>query len=800
MAENLDNSADEKRLSALDKIEEAQKRIDELLKQQARSNEKNAKKLQEKINAERELVKLKKQEVAEAEKASKELEYQKKKNEEIAEVASFTSKLSKNVQKQLEEQKNKYSGIASVSGIILKLKKQQLTVSDEERKTIDKQVAIYEGLRNDVVDMVKHQVHKKDEISEEQKLRNSLKGLSLAEVEEAVKLLKVKEQLVKKHERIHELQHKIAHEAHHLPEGIRNAVTGAISLGKAVMKAGFWFGGLTLGVAALGAGLHAFMELDAAGENYRKSTGFTAKMTKEIDATAHHVVVAYRGLGVTAKDAYDVMEEMANAQSDMFTFTEKTVKALSILNTRMGIAAGDSAKVSSMFEQIGGLSEETAANATITAASLASEAGISAKELFADMAKSSGVLSSHMKGNVQLFVAQAAKAKMLGTTLKDMADTSEKLLNFESSIEEELTAATFVGGQFNLSRARALAYEGKIADANDEILNQIQKSGDFRKQDYFTQQQLAKAAGKSVEDIVRELGVRDKLGKLSGDQLNKANKLVESGVDISKLSDEDVKKKAESLAKQEKIAGVMTDIQDRISGMIESVGGRLTPIFDVLGSTLIGILSVFAQIGDVIKYMQENTWAAVAGATVLGTLATAMIAMKISQLILEKKIKQEKLKQLSPELATASASIFGGFGKLGPLGIVGAIAAVAGMVGMAYSMLSKGDDVYSPGSSSSGYGSRTLMGPEGAIQLNNKDSVIAGTDLFSNPTQSQPTQTVSPVASSNNNMINALINEFRGVRADMAGGKIGVYMDNDKVTANVTRASERSTRNNFALQ
>jgi hypothetical protein len=55
------------------------------------------------------------------------------------------------------------------------------------------------------------------------------------------------------------------------------------------------------------------------------------------------------------------------------------------------------------------------------------------------------------------------------------------------------------------------------------------------------------------------------------------------------------------------------------------------------------------------------------------------------------------------------------------------------------------------------------------------------------------------VASSNNNMINALINEFRGVRADMAGGKIGVYMDNDKVTANVATTMERSTRNNFAL-
>jgi len=38
----------------------------------------------------------------------------------------------------------------------------------------------------------------------------------------------------------------------------------------------------------------------------------------------------------------------------------------------------------------------------------------------------------------------------------------------------------------------------------------------------------------------------------------------------------------------------------------------------------------------------------------------------------------------------------------------------------------------SPGTGGGGYGSRTLFGPEGAIQLNNKDTVIAGTNLFDN--------------------------------------------------------------------
>jgi hypothetical protein len=339
--------------------------------------------------------------------------------------------------------------------------------------------------------------------------------------------------------------------------------------------------------------------------------------------------------------------------------------------------------------------------------------------------------------------------------------------------------------------------------AQQATLDALEQSGDFTKQDYHTKKALAAAAGMEVEEIEKQLGIRDKLGKMSGDTLKNAQALIDSGVDVSKLDDEQLKKKAEQFATQQKIASQMDEFKNAIAGSVEQIGGRMLPLFQSLMPVLVSIADIFGTIGDVIKYMQENTWAMVTGSIILGTLGVAMLAMKANQLILEKKIKQEKLKQLSPELATASASIFGGFGKMGPLGIGLAIAAVAGMAALAYGMLSKkGDDVFSPGGGSGGYGSRTLMGPEGAIQLNNKDSVIAGTDLFSSPKQSQTSASpiaASPIAASNNNMINALISEFRGVRADMASGKIGVYMDNDKVTANVTRTVDNSTRNNFAL-
>jgi hypothetical protein len=44
-----------------------------------------------------------------------------------------------------------------------------------------------------------------------------------------------------------------------------------------------------------------------------------------------------------------------------------------------------------------------------------------------------------------------------------------------------------------------------------------------------------------------------------------------------------------------------------------------------------------------------------------------------------------------------------------------------------------------------------------------------------------------------------MINEIKGLRADMVSGKIGVYMDTEKVTSKIGRQVDSSTRNNFNL-
>jgi len=130
---------------------------------------------------------------------------------------------------------------------------------------------------------------------------------------------------------------------------------------------------------------------------------------------------------------------------------------------------------------------------------------------------------------------------------------------------------------------------------------------------------------------------------------------------------------------------------------------------------------------------------------------------------------------LSASLATNAAVTFG-------VGV--AIAVAAALAGYATIKAMTGDDVMSEGSNTSGYGNRTLFGPEGAIALNNKDTVIAGTDLFpkGNDVVSGPAGSVQMPDNSEAKRTNALLSKLINrpdpvieMNGDRLGTAVGKY-------------------------
>jgi hypothetical protein len=377
------------------------------------------------------------------------------------------------------------------------------------------------------------------------------------------------------------------------------------------------------------------------------------------------------------------------------------------------------------------------------------------KQILKDVSKASASLKLTLGGSAEAVAEAAAKARQFGVNLEQAEKISQSLLDFESSIENELSAELLIGRDLNLERARGLALNGDIAGATEEIAKQVGTSADFSKMNVIQQEALAKAAGMTKDELAQSLMDREALAKLSEVEgktaQEKFNNLVkEVGLEEAKkqLGNEQLANQFQQQSVQERLAQSVEKLKEIFVSIAEPILAIISPIVDILSpalSVISGIVGTIASgFGSILKFLSPL----IAG---IGTfLAISKAILVVKEMTIAATASQAKAEILS------KAKAVGGFmldiGKyalkaglavasipvVGPVLAIGAIAAATAAGMSLLSKFNKGDDILSPGEGSSGYGKRTLFGPEGAIQLNNKDTVIAGTNLFGDDITSEP--------------------------------------------------------------
>jgi hypothetical protein len=311
---------------------------------------------------------------------------------------------------------------------------------------------------------------------------------------------------------------------------------------------------------------------------------------------------------------------------------------------------------------------------------------------------------------------------------------SSGLLNFEQSIEDELSAELLTGKDLNLERARGLALNGDIAGAATEIAAQVGSAADFGKMNVIQQEAIAKAVGLGRDELAASLIEKESLAALNAEEGQTAQEAYEALKKQGLTQDEIIAKVGEKAAAdleqqsaQDKFNASVEHLKDLFTQVMDS----LAPVFDTLASIVSTVLPAinfllspliegFSLIGQgvsmFVKGLKEGKGPAIALAGVLAVMA-------------------------APLISSAIGAIFSTFAMI-PLGLGIPLAAVA--VAGLFSLLAKSkseatvNDGVFPAAGGSGYGKRVLTGPEGSIQLNDKDTVIAGTNLFGNDVKSEP--------------------------------------------------------------
>ena len=525
---------------------------------------------------------------------------------------------------------------------------------------------------------------------------------------------------------------------------------------------------LSIGLFLFNGLFDAMKAVDKQSGELAKGLNMSYNEAAALSSELSHAANKSGELKLTAAGLGEALLAVNNITGVYTTENSKNLETFQMLHKASGLTYEQMGGIYSVTQATGGdlkkNTEEVLAQSTLTAQSYGVQ--INSKKVLADIGKISKATTLSLGGSAAELSKALTTSQALGISMGQMESIADGLLNFEQSISNEMEAEMLTGKSLNLEKARSLALNNDIAGAAAEIAKQVGTAADFGKMNRIQQEALAKATGLSKEELANSLFVQEQLANSVGNEYKDKKKIIDE-LQAKGLSQEEIKKKLgkESLADLKAQSSVQENLNKSIAKMKEAFVSIASPVmqivspivdllvpaigglgyaFELMGIPLRGVADVLSTIVGYISDSIPLMTALIAGATtylylknqtLIKEQASAAVtllrnAYETAGIAISRVADSIKTKGLMKTIADAAMSAFASVSKIPFIGPVLGIAAAAGAAALGYQYLSKGDDVMSPGENTTGYGKRTLMGPEGAIALNNKDTVIAGTDLF----------------------------------------------------------------------
>lgn len=328
------------------------------------------------------------------------------------------------------------------------------------------------------------------------------------------------------------------------------------------------------------------------------------------------------------------------------------------------------------------------------------------KKILQDVSKISGQLRLQYGNNVKQLTAATIQANKLGFSLEKTKQIAEQLLNFEESIENELSAELLIGRDLNLEQARLLALNGKSAEATALIAENMGGSAGFASMNVIQQEALAKALGMSADELSDSILYQERLNSLGsiGQQQVKDR--------IAELEKQGRFEEAQQL--QREIANGTdaeealrrVDIQTKFNASIEKLKLLLADIVDgpalKFANGLVNILSNTEALKGVL-YEIGTIFATISLASLIRQLAVAAVSAGTLSIA---------------SAATASALTLG----IAAFAIIGSIASIASAISSAQEKVEK--PANSKFASGGIVGGNSLAGDNVKINANSGEMVL----------------------------------------------------------------------------
>jgi myosin heavy subunit len=466
-------------------------------------------------------------------------------------------------------------------------------------------------------------------------------------------------------------------------------------------------------------GFKMFLELGFAVDKQVTEMSKSMAVSKDVAALTRDRFVEIQSssnnLLETTNNLVDAQGQLAKSFGTTLGFTDAQLKDQIMLTKQVGLEEEAAAGLQQLALANGKSANDILKSTVKQTAALARQTGVQLdnRKVLAEVAKVSGQLRLQYQNNPELIAKAVVQTQKLGISFETAKNMANKLLDFENSISSELEAELLTGKQLNLEEARLLALQGKSAEAAALIAEQVGSAAEFSELNVIAQQSLAEAAGMSADELANSLVYQENLAKLGSQAKQQVEEQVQKLKDLGKT--EEANQLMKSIGNAEAAEKALQEIsaQEKFNAAIDKLKSMLSSIVEGPAAKFVNILGAIVSDADSLK-------------TIFYGISTIIGALSLTRLITGLATALVTSGALAATTAgTASAITLG----LGAIAIVAGIASIMGAVNAAKAKAEEVPAVKIKDGIINPRGGLVVSGPEGSIQLDKKDSVIAGTNL-----------------------------------------------------------------------
>lgn len=389
-------------------------------------------------------------------------------------------------------------------------------------------------------------------------------------------------------------------------------------------------------------------------------------------------IVLAKGLDeayLSVRNQIEAASQLADAMGAVSLATNKEIQSQILLTKQFGLTNEEAAQAYVLARQnnmaVTDITDEIIGQ--VKANQKQTGVLLNTKKIIQDTVKISGQLRLQYGNNVKQLTSAVIQANKLGFSLEQTKKIAEGLLNFEESIENELSAELLIGRDLNLEQARLLALNGKSAEATALIAENMGGSAEFSKLNVIQQESLAKALGMSADELANSMLHQENLSKLGREDKKRLEDQLSYLRSIGQ--EEQAQQLERAIANGTNIEAALTasEAQARFYETVEKIKESLADIVDgpamKFANGLVNILSNTEALKGIL-YEIGTIFATISLASLIRQLAVAAVTAGTLSIA---------------SAATASALTIG----VAAFAIIGSLAAIASSISNAQEKVNK---------------------------------------------------------------------------------------------------------------